>query len=120
MGLGNAGYESFFLNSVLDSSGIASGKYIVYRQDGTIYKSVDVPFTPATNSFTYAMEDSFPSTNLQEVFQIGFNVTDNAGNVFISPRPCWVPRPSRSVSTTLPLATCLVRGLLDSFRMCLA
>ena len=86
LGLGNSGYEYFFLNSVLDSSGIASGKYIVYRQDGTIYKSVDVPFTPATNSFTYAMEDSFPSTNLQEVFQIGFNVTDNAGNVFISPR----------------------------------
>jgi murein DD-endopeptidase MepM/ murein hydrolase activator NlpD len=33
LGLGNSGYEYFFLNSVLDSSGIASGKYIVYRQE---------------------------------------------------------------------------------------
>ncbi|MDX7719431.1 Ig-like domain-containing protein [Aeromonas caviae] len=86
LGLGNTGYEYFFLNSVADSSGVASGKYIVYRQDGTIYKSVDVPFTSATNSFTYAIEDSFPNSNLQEVFKIGFDVTDLAGNVFISPR----------------------------------
>ena len=86
LGLGNSGYEYFFLNSVADSSGVASGKYIVYRQDGTIYKSVDVPFTSATNSFTYAIEDSFPNSNLQEVFKIGFDVTDLAGNVFISPR----------------------------------
>ena len=52
LGLGNSGYEYFFLNSVADSGGVASGKYIVYRQDGTIYKSVDVPVHPATNSFT--------------------------------------------------------------------
>ena len=125
LGLGNSGYEYFFLNSVADSSGVASGKYIVYRQDGTIYKSVDVPFTSATNSFTYAIENSFPNSNLQEVFKIGFDVTDLAGNVFISPRQgcatttCWVHRPSRSVSTIRPLATCSAPGLMASCLTCL-
>ena len=127
LGLGNSGYEYFFLNSVLDSSGIASSKYIVYRQDGTIYKSVDVPFTPPPTRSPTPWRTAFPSTNLQEVFQIGFNgVTDNAGNVFISPRQGvrydnMLGTPSQPFGVYDPASSnVLGPGFTDSFRMCLA
>ena len=87
LGNGGADYPDITLNSVQDNaSGIASGKFVMYRGDGSACCQRDLAMVVANNSFNVPMRSIFPRSNLDELFQLEFQIKDKAGNVYKSPR----------------------------------
>ena len=85
LGTGGSETPDILITGLSDSSGIASGKFVVYRESGAVYKSVALSYNASSNSFAYPKNSTFPSSNLDELFKLQFEVTDLAGNVYKTP-----------------------------------
>ncbi|MDH0436510.1 Ig-like domain-containing protein [Aeromonas caviae] len=86
--LGRGGSESPDITiSVQDeASGIASGKFVIYRGDDSACCQRNLALVQATNSFNVPLKSIFPTSNLDELFKLEFQIKDKAGNIFYSPR----------------------------------
>ena len=85
LGTGGADTPNFVLPNLTDPSGIVSGSFLVFRENGSVYKNLDRPYETASSSLSYPMASSFPASNLDELFGLQFIATDGAGNIYKSP-----------------------------------
>lgn len=81
-GLGN-GY--FHVKNINDSSGIDSVTYKLNRADGSVYRESNTTYDQVNNLAALNYEGIFPKTNLDEAFEISFQIKDNAGNITNTP-----------------------------------
>ncbi|HAT2580398.1 TPA: DUF4165 domain-containing protein [Aeromonas hydrophila] len=87
LGVGGSDFPDITIDGVSDAaSGIASAQFVLYRGDGSVSYKRDVSMVLATNSFNYPLRATFPSSNLDELFQLEFQIKDKAGNIFYSPK----------------------------------
>nr|WP_214053505.1 Ig-like domain-containing protein [Photorhabdus caribbeanensis] len=86
LGTGGAEENAFILSDIEDTSPIKQVKYLLYRQNGSLFQEKDIGYDE-TNKQARVRYDFgfFPDSNLDEVFKTKFVITDEAGNVFTTP-----------------------------------
>ncbi|HDZ9205295.1 TPA: DUF4165 domain-containing protein [Vibrio cholerae] len=85
LGLGGATDNAFLLSGISDESPIKGVKAKLYRQDGSLYKDVSVNYDDANGQARQSYQSGFfPSTDLDEVFTLQFEISDSAGNNSLS------------------------------------
>ncbi len=85
LGTGGSDTPNIVLPNLTDPYGIASGSFLFYRENGTVYKNLARTYESASSSLSYPLESSFPTSNLDEQFGVQFVATDGAGNIYRSP-----------------------------------
>lgn len=80
-------YSSFHLKGVDDANGIASIKARVYRASGALFQEKEVGYSQSSKDASVGYRIGFfPNSNLDEVFEVQFLVTDKAGNTSLTKR----------------------------------
>lgn len=75
------------LSGISDESPIKGVKAKLYRQDGSLYKDVSVNYDDANGQARQSFQSGFfPASDLDEVFTLQFEISDSAGNSYLSPR----------------------------------
>lgn len=87
LGLGGSEDNAFLLSGISDESPIKGVKAKLYRQDGSLYKDVSVNYDDANGQARQSFKSGFfPASDLDEVFTLQFEISDSAGNSYLSPR----------------------------------
>ncbi|WP_080075077.1 Ig-like domain-containing protein [Salmonella enterica] len=87
LGLGGSEDNAFLLSGISDESPIKGVKAKLYRQDGSLYKDVSVNYDDANGQARQSFQSGFfPASDLDEVFTLQFEISDSAGNSYLSPR----------------------------------
>src|SRR5690606_36194228 len=87
LGIGGAGDQHFRLYNVNDANGIHDIFVNIYRGNGALYQSKEMTYDVANKESRISYNSGFfPNSDLDEVFQVEFVITGNAGNVKRLPR----------------------------------
>ncbi|NMS52543.1 Ig-like domain repeat protein, partial [Vibrio parahaemolyticus] len=87
LGLGGSEDNAFLLSGISVESPIKGVKAKLYRQDGSLYKDVSVNYDDANGQARQSFQSGFfPASDLDEVFTLQFEISDSAGNSYLSPR----------------------------------
>lgn len=87
LGTGGTEARNLILRGFSDPNGIQNIKARVFRQSGQLYKEYNVHFSETNREGSIGYKSGFfPRSDLDEVFEVDFVVTDNAGNLAATPR----------------------------------
>ena len=87
LGIGGSEENAFLISGISDDSPIKEVQAKLYRQDGSLYKDVSVNYDDANKQARQDFERGFfPESDLDEVFTLQIQLSDSAGNSYLSPR----------------------------------
>ncbi len=85
LGIGGAEENAFKLTGISDSTPVTSVKAKLYRQDGSLYRNVAIPYDAANHEARKPFESGFfPNSDLDEQFTLQFEIADSAGNTTLT------------------------------------
>ncbi|WP_299020933.1 Ig-like domain-containing protein [uncultured Photobacterium sp.] len=87
LGSGGAERNEFIVSGIDDSSGIDSVYAVIYRGDGTEHTRKPADYDAQNHQGSRGWQSGlFPTSNLDELFELQFEIRDSAGNLTLTPR----------------------------------